>query len=80
MREMLEKIEIDNEKIEGGVARFKCEPCNYVITVSKPKVKTPNPSPPEINEEKGSSSKIGRLGLRGKIFLRIHLYGEMSSL
>jgi hypothetical protein len=32
-------------------------------------VKTPNPSPPEFNEEKVSRSKFGRLGLRGKIFL-----------
>jgi transposase-like protein len=30
---MQEKIEIDPEKIEGGVARFKCPSCNHVITV-----------------------------------------------
>jgi len=69
MREMPEEIGIDPEKIEGGVARFKSPSCNHVITVSRPKLKTPNPSPPEINEEKVSRSKFGRLGLRGKIFL-----------
>lgn len=70
------KIEIDPEKIEGEVARFKCPSCNNIITVSKPKIKTLNPSLPKIDEEEVSipkSERVGlkkkRLGLRGKIFL-----------
>jgi HAMP domain-containing protein len=70
------KIEIDPERIEGEVARFKCPSCNHVITVSKPKVKTSTPSPPKTNEaeasgpeSEGSAAKGRRLGLRAKIFL-----------
>jgi methyl-accepting chemotaxis protein len=70
------RIEIDPEKIEGEVARFKCPSCSHVITVSKPKVKTSTPSHQKINEVETSSpdsealgTRGKRLGLRGKIFL-----------
>jgi predicted Zn finger-like uncharacterized protein len=70
------KIEIDPEKIQGEVARFRCPSCNHVITVSKPKVKTSPPSPLKIDEVEAPSAesegfglKGKRIGLRGKIFL-----------
>jgi predicted Zn finger-like uncharacterized protein len=70
------KYEIDPEKFEGEVSRFRCTSCGHVITVSKSKAKTPNASPPKTKEEKVPSPglesfglKGRRLGLRGKIFL-----------
>jgi HAMP domain-containing protein/DNA-directed RNA polymerase subunit RPC12/RpoP len=68
------KIEIDPEKIEGEVARFKCPSCNHVITVSKPKVKASTPSPPKIDGVEASSPESERLGLRGK---RLGLRGKI---
>lgn len=45
------RYRIDPEKIKGEVARFKCQSCNHVITVSKPEDKTTEPPPPLPAEE-----------------------------
>ncbi|HMK74632.1 MAG TPA: zinc-ribbon domain-containing protein [Thermodesulfobacteriota bacterium] len=70
------KYEIDPEKFEGEVSRFRCTSCGNVITVSKSMAKTPNPSPPKAKAEKAPSPalesfglKRRKIGLRGKIFL-----------
>ena len=39
------KYEIDPEKFEGEVSRFRCTSCGNVITVSKSKAKTLSPPP-----------------------------------
>ena len=74
------KYEIDPEKFEGEVSRFRCTSCGHVITVSKSKAKTPNPSPPKAKGEKAPGPglesfglKKRKLGLRGKIFLIIFI-------
>ena len=74
------KYEIDPEKFEGEVSRFRCTSCGNVITVSKSMAKTPNPSPPKPKGEKAPSAglesfglKKRKLGLRGKIFLIIFI-------
>jgi predicted Zn finger-like uncharacterized protein len=71
------KYEIDPEKFEGEVSRFRCTSCGNVITVSKSKA---NPSPPKAKDEKAPSAglesfglKKRKLGLRGKIFLIIFI-------
>jgi predicted Zn finger-like uncharacterized protein len=70
------KYEVDPEKFEGEVSRFKCTSCGNVITVSKPKAKTLSPSPVKAKGEKAPGPSLEtfglkkrRLGLRGKIFL-----------
>jgi HAMP domain-containing protein len=70
------KYEIDPEKFEGEVSRFKCTSCGNVITVSKSKAKTLSPSPVKTKGEKVPGPgletfglKRRKIGLRGKIFL-----------
>ena len=70
------KYEIDPEKFEGEVSRFRCTSCGNVITVSKSKAKTLSPPPVRPKGEKvtgpGLESfglKRRKIGLRGKIFL-----------
>jgi len=69
------KYEIDPEKFEGEVSRFRCTSCGNVMTVSKSKA---NSSPQKAKDEKASGAglesfglKKRKLGLRGKIFLII---------
>ncbi len=70
------RYEVDPEKFEGEVSRFKCTSCGHIITVSKPKAKALATPPLKTMAEKaprpGLESfglKGRRLGLRGKIFL-----------
>jgi len=70
------KYEVDPEKFEGEVSRFRCTSCGNVITVSRPKVKTLSPSPVKTKGEKAPGAglesfglKRRKIGLRGKIFL-----------
>jgi predicted Zn finger-like uncharacterized protein len=70
------RYEVDTEKLEGEVSRFKCTSCGNIITVSKPKAKTLTPSGLKTRAEKAPGPglesfglKGRRLGLRGKIFL-----------
>jgi len=70
------KYEIDPEKFEGEVSRFKCTSCGNVITVSKSKAKTLTPPPVRPKAEKVPGPgletfglKRRKIGLRGKIFL-----------
>lgn len=70
------KYEIDPEKFEGEVSRFRCTSCGNVITVSKSKAKTLSPPPVRPKAEKAPGPgletfglKGRRFGLRGKIFL-----------
>jgi HAMP domain-containing protein len=61
------KHEIDPEKIEGEVARFKCTSCGQIITVSKSRVKPSIPSPPKVKAPKLPRLHLGRFGLRSKM-------------
>ena len=66
------KHEIDPEKIEGEVARFKCTSCGQIITVSKSRVKPSIPSPSKVKAPKVGAPKLprlhlGRFGLRSKM-------------
>jgi predicted Zn finger-like uncharacterized protein len=70
------KYEIDPEKFEGEVSRFRCTSCGNVITVSKSKANTLSPSPVKTKGEKVPGPgletfglKRRKIGLRGKIFL-----------
>jgi len=41
------KYLLDNEKIEGTEARFKCESCDHLIVAKKPEDILKDPTPPE---------------------------------
>jgi predicted Zn finger-like uncharacterized protein len=44
------KYRIDPAKIKGKQAKFRCEACNHILTVSKPEVKPPQPTRAPIIE------------------------------
>lgn len=69
------KYQVDLERIKGETARFRCESCQNIITVSKNADNTakeptlqPLPAEPEKKMTPGAKPRGRGIGLRGKMF------------
>lgn len=70
------RYEVDLDKFEGEVSRFKCTSCGNIVSVSKSKAKPVAAAPLKAKPQKAAAPRLEsfglkgrRLGLRSKIFL-----------